>query len=170
MVPLLVWGIFLPTGFHRGAAGGRRRGSAVFLLQLHRVLLDGAPPAEAPAQPHAPHAAAAAAPRTGAAKPPGLPAATPGNTRQHIRRKRKRRKRRVRRRRVEEGAKRDFLKWEPLNVRGERKLEGSGRDEEEEENIPRKLCRQIADQSCLRTGVKRDMKGGRGDVKSRQQV
>lgn len=42
---------------------------------------------------------------------------------------------------MEEEAKRDFFKWEPLNSRGGCKPEGSGRDEEEEENIPRKLSR-----------------------------
>lgn len=108
MVPLLVGGVGvgLPAGVQRGAAARMGQGTRVFLLQLHRVLFDGAPPADAPAQPQAPDAApaAAAAPRTGAAEPPSLPAATPGNTRRHIRRKRKRRKRRVRRRRKEEAA------------------------------------------------------------------
>ncbi len=36
----------------------------------------------------------------------------------------------------------------------------------EEENSPMRLCRQFADQRCLRTGVKQEMKGGRGNVKS----
>lgn len=88
--------------------GRRRRGSRLFLLQLHWVLLDGAPPADAPSQPQAPHAAAAAAAATGTgAAERHLPATTPGNNR-HIRRKRKRRKRRVRRTEEEQQAARTW--------------------------------------------------------------
>lgn len=107
MVPLLVGGVGvgLPAGFQRGAAGGRRRGSRVLLLQLLRVLSDGAPPADAPAETQAPDAAAAAAaaPGTGAAVP-AVPAATPSNARTRIRRQRKSRKRRVRERTEEQAA------------------------------------------------------------------
>lgn len=41
----------LAVELRRRATGGRRRRAALFLLQLHRVLFDGASPADAPPEP-----------------------------------------------------------------------------------------------------------------------